>query len=313
MMRICLALLLWGSAVGSAAAMEPMEWMQRMFDSMSQSDYRGTFVYSRGQSLDAMELSHRNQDGVEQEHLRLLTGSERELLRRNQDMLCVWPSAQKIHHQVPQAQSISARFNSKTLERLPLYYQPELGEQQRVAGEACQEVRLQPVDALRYAQRYCVGEESGLMLRAEILDTSGVTLERIMFTEMEVQPEFAEADFVLSTEADAYERESVEPEVLSTEEPAVVHHELWPAGFERVAQRQRVLPHQQQAQHWVFSDGLARVSVFFEELPADAPAQSRQLKKGIYHVHQTDSPGRRITVVGEVPAKTVRLMAEALQ
>lgn len=65
--------------------------------------------------------------------------------------------------------------------------------------------------------------------------------------------------------------------------------------------------------HMVYSDGLASVSVFVE--PANT---ARKTLAGITHLGAVNAYGRQLenwqlTVVGEVPAKTVELIAESLQ
>ena len=64
---------------------------------------------------------------------------------------------------------------------------------------------------------------------------------------------------------------------------------------------------------WVFSDGLASVSLFVE--PFDA---QRHLREGMYSSGATQSMTRRLqewwlTVVGEVPQQTLRAFAQSLE
>jgi sigma-E factor negative regulatory protein RseB len=61
---------------------------------------------------------------------------------------------------------------------------------------------------------------------------------------------------------------------------------------------------------WVFSDGLASVSIFAE--PLDRPRQEASLSMGATQTLTRQFDGYSITVMGEVPVATLRLFASAL-
>jgi sigma-E factor negative regulatory protein RseB len=62
----------------------------------------------------------------------------------------------------------------------------------------------------------------------------------------------------------------------------------------------------------VFSDGLASVSVFIEP-SADNKSSKGDRRRGALNVHNKLIAGHKATIVGEVPAQTVELIAESLQ
>ena len=59
-----------------------------------------------------------------------------------------------------------------------------LGEVERVLGQDCQWIHLDPKDALRYAQRLCAELGSGLLLRAKTLGAKQQVLEQYAFTDL---------------------------------------------------------------------------------------------------------------------------------
>ena len=83
-----------------------------------------------------------------------------------------------------------------------------------------------------------------------------------------------------------------------------------PAGF-RMTDYQRRRLHQggEHAEHMVFSDGLATVSVYVEKLPANSKAFTGLSNMGAMNAFGTVLDDYQITVVGEVPAATVQNMA----
>ena len=65
-------------------------------------------------------------------------------------------------------------------------------------------------------------------------------------------------------------------------------------------------------EHMVYSDGLAMVSVFIEEVNVLSRPEARPTKIGGVNAFATYIDGYQITAVGEVPLKTVRLMANSV-
>jgi sigma-E factor negative regulatory protein RseB len=84
-----------------------------------------------------------------------------------------------------------------------------------------------------------------------------------------------------------------------------------PAGFALTLRRvQLIAGSPQPVQHLVYSDGLASVSVFIELNPAaKLPDLQGPDRMGSASTYSTRVNGHQVTVVGEVPPKTVEEMA----
>jgi sigma-E factor negative regulatory protein RseB len=61
------------------------------------------------------------------------------------------------------------------------------------------------------------------------------------------------------------------------------------------------------------SDGLASVSVFIERIVAEARGQLGSDQMGALNVYSLVVSGHHVTVVGDVPAVTVKMIAEAVE
>jgi sigma-E factor negative regulatory protein RseB len=87
-----------------------------------------------------------------------------------------------------------------------------------------------------------------------------------------------------------------------------------PAGYRKVTEMKRNVGASVDVGHIVLSDGLAAVSVFIEavgEKGAQAPlGLSRQ---GVVNVYTRKLDTYLVTVVGEVPAESVRLIAQNVE
>ena len=64
-------------------------------------------------------------------------------------------------------------------------------------------------------------------------------------------------------------------------------------------------------EHLVFSDGLATVSVYVETVTGDSEPLGGLSSMGAVNAYGAVADGHQITVVGEVPAATVEMMARS--
>jgi sigma-E factor negative regulatory protein RseB len=68
------------------------------------------------------------------------------------------------------------------------------------------------------------------------------------------------------------------------------------------------------AEHLVYSDGLASVSVYIEPHALSAPvAVESATMHGALSVHSVDAAGVRVTALGDVPPATVQAMARGVR
>ena len=158
-----------------------------------------------------------------------------------------------------------------------------------IAGRSTQRVSLRPRDTLRLAQVFEVDRDTGITLGAAVIDPGGAILERFEF-----------ADIALSSM----------PE--SVIEPAP---ELEMARAEVIPGYHILTPHSEQAAV-VVGDGLATASVFVEPLPQGSPAGEGATQRGATLTYARGvadgQQGVLITVMGEIPIVTARLLADSV-
>ena len=86
-----------------------------------------------------------------------------------------------------------------------------------------------------------------------------------------------------------------------------------PPGFRKTAEMQRTLPGKSAVvQHLVYSDGLAAISIFIEPAGGEAVVPHGGSAQGAIHVFARAVAGHQVTVLGEVPAVTVRQVGEGI-
>ena len=170
------------------------------------------------------------------------------------------------------------------------------------------------MDDLRYGYRMWIDADTGLLLRSDMLAPDGSMVERLMFTDMQSVANVAPERFRPSVEGAQYtEHEGAESAGARLESPSWIVGDM-PAGFRVVSHRRQAMPpHGMAVQHSVFTDGLASVSVFVEPPTADSMPLKGPSRMGAVHAFGRRVEGYQVTVVGEVPAVTVRRIAQSVR
>lgn len=320
-MRIRSAILLI-AALGSSftslsqASDQGHAWLMRMTDAAEKLNYDGHFVYRYDNQLESMRIIHKVDKRSVLERLISLNGAPREIIRDNKKVRCYLPDENSVvvGHRRTKVKSFPSVLPKK-LSVLDQNYSIELGGKERVAGRLAQEVVIKPKDNFRYGYRLWADTKTGLLLRADLFNTRGKPLEQFMFTHVEVGGKIARADLDpgMST------KEMIWHRVRSMEDKgkASVSWGLHgaPRGFSLSAESDRMMPEGKKTMnHLVYSDGLAAVSVFVEKVHKNDEKKETQgvSKMGAVHAFRKRINGHQITVVGEVPAKTVEAIARAV-
>jgi sigma-E factor negative regulatory protein RseB len=306
-MRWLLAMSLMLPALASAEG-EAYHWLERMNRALHTLDYEGRFVYLHGQALEAMYLAHTVRDGNEREHLVSLTGNAREVIRDNNSVICIVPSGDATKVDKRPAGRRFSPIQPIRPDQLTRFYHLELGGVERVAGREARALTITPADDLRYGYRLLLDSEHHLPLAVSTFNKEGQQISRILFTELKVgedvtapSPDLAAQDEMTRTVQPRNELQPTPPRWSFTD---------LPPGFELSMHRRRLMgPDDHEVEHFVFSDGLATVSVYVEEAPLGEGFD------GVSQMGSVTAIGRRLnehlaTAVGEAPRRTLeRILA----
>lgn len=267
-----------------AIAQSAEEWVEGIQSAVNRVSFDGVVVYHRDGQLDALSVRH-SQDGVQ---LQRLTGPALQAGVVGADANADLSSPDGL---------LFARTGLKTGEgavSLKLAYQTRALPDDRVAGRVARVIDLLARDSMRYSRRLWIDQESGVPLRSATYGADGQLVEQWMFAQITVQPRAEPQE----SSAGSGERELLE-------DPSRVRLHSVPAGFSLVSANAA-----EQGEHWVYCDGLARVSVFVEPLRADRPPLSGMQRRGLLSVFGRVAAGRQVVVVGEVPPATAERFAQ---
>ena len=293
-------------------------WLERMLRASQTLNYEGTFVYVQGNKLEAMHIIHRSGADGERQRLYSLNGSLREVLVTNDLVTCLLPEQE--------AQVIGTNFTRsplpislpRDLYRLEKYYRLDMLGSDRTAGLETQVVEIQPQDAFRFGYRLWLDSNTGMVLRSALLDENGHILEQMMFTSIELG---SEIDLTRLSPPEAVIHASAKPSAHPRGGEAV-EESNWtvtrlPRGFEQVMHKRftespsSVTEHE--TEHLVFTDGLATVSVFLENLQGAEPVLDGASRMGAMNAFGVVVDGYQVMVVGEVPIATVEMIGSSLE
>lgn len=322
------ALVVGAVAAGEAAAPVPADaraWLARIHLAASSRNYQGTMVFSAGGTMISSRVAHFQVDGQVYERIEALDGRPRQVFRHNDVVHTVWPDAGlavvERRGPVTGLPSSTQSVEPRALDQYEL--RPE--GRDRVAGRDALVFTLLPRDEWRFAQRLWADQETGLMLRADVLGPSRTPLESSTFSVVEIgvrsQPESV-LQPIRRLESMRVVRPAQVPAQLDREGWALVR--ALPAGFQlaQCVRRTSVMPPASGGAQpdagagviqAVFSDGLTHVSIFIE--PYDPARHRKDIQAQFGATHSL--AGRRgdhwVTAMGDVPGHTLRHFVEALE
>jgi sigma-E factor negative regulatory protein RseB len=315
------ALLLGLSIAGPAAAADSAEsqdglaWLRKMASASRQLNYVGTFVYRNSRQSETSRIVHFvNPAGGEFEKLETLDGPLREVIRTNDQVTCYLPNSKTVIVEKRTPRRFPALLPDQ-LTGLSDSYSVRTQGVDRVAGNECQVVVLEPRDNLRYGHYFCAEVNSGLPLRARTFDEKNELLESFAFTQLTIGGSF-KRELVKSRYASKSKDWKIDRSAIPVAEtPAdtgwIMVSRL--PGFKKMTELKRQIPGRTATvAHIVFSDGLAAISVFIEPLPSTkvAPQLSHQGAVNIYIGPVSDY---MVTALGEAPAATIMQVAKSLE
>ncbi len=288
-----------------------------MAQAMRELSYRGHFVFAHDDRIDSLSLLHINDANGIRERLRSLNGESREVLRENDNLTCVWPDRRQIiidRFTAASPRRLSPIRVPDNLQRLQRHYRFSVEGRGRIADRPAVVISILPNDDLRYGMKLWIAEDSKLMLQSLLLDELGQQREQVMFVDIEqLEPDAAALLSVLPVVDDSYAlvRSHTGDNTVAIEADPGWRLDELPSGFVlEAAYRKQLEEKAGFVQQMVLSDGMSSVSVFIE--PAANGALDGATSMGAVNAYGLRRGEVSITAIGEVPAQTVRRIAEAV-
>ena len=294
------------------------EWLQRLQLASRRRAYMGTFVVSVGSDMASARIWHVCDGEQQMERVETLTGAPRSTFRRNDQVLTFFPDSRVAVAERRESFGLFPNLLQSGDASIARFYNLRAAGHERVAGFETDVVQLRPRDKLRFAYKIWTEKKTGLVVKLQTLDVHGQVLEQAAFSELQLDVPVSMARLSqMMGNTEGYQVET--PDLVKTTAAA----EGWALkapvpGFQPMSGYRRSVASTAEGRHdstlqWIFSDGLATVSLFLEDFDP-----RRHVQPGAQALGATHTLTRRIgdwwlTAVGEVPQQTLQVFAQALE
>jgi sigma-E factor negative regulatory protein RseB len=282
-----------------------------------QTNYCGVFVYQSGGRVEMSRITHISDKDGEHERLEGLEGLRREVIRNN-DQVWLYLGDKKVRVEKRRAQRAFPALLPEQIQSLKENYQITQGDEDRIAEYHAHTVLFQPKDNLRYTRKMWAHSESGLLLKAVVLDERGRLIEQYAFSQLSIGGNI-DRKWIVPNESEAIllaQQRELSPLPTANIENS---HSGWqvdalPSGFKKVLEMQRTFSDKKiPVVHIVYSDGLAGISVFIEKIGETMDIHPGLSSQGAVHVFSRLVGDNLVTVVGEVPPRAVIQVADSVR
>lgn len=294
------------------------DWLMRMHEASKNRAYVGTFVVSSGGAMSSAKIWHVCEGNQQVERVETLTGAPRSIFRHNDQVVTFMPDQKVVRSEKRQSLSLFPELLQSTDSRIADFYRVRREGAERVAGVEADVIVLVPKDNMRFGYRVWTEQKKGLVVKLQTLDTDGKVLEQAAFSELQLDaPVKMDKLIQMMGKVEGYRVER--PVLVKTTASA----EGWVlkapvAGFKPVSCYRRPAAATnavtgEDPLQWVFSDGLALVSIFVEPFDRLRHDKEASLSLGATQTITRQLDAYWLTVMGEVPMTTLRLFASGLE
>jgi sigma-E factor negative regulatory protein RseB len=291
------------------------EWLTRMHDASRQRAYQGTLVVSAGPNMSASRIWHVCDGSQQMERVDTLTGTPRTTIRRNSDVITFAPETKTAWVEKRESLGLFPELLRMPSNAIPDHYDVRETGTDRVAGHQADRVEIVPRDALRFGYRIWAEQKTGLVVKMQTLGEQSAVLEQVAFSELNLSA---------PVRMDALKRQMADTRGYEVHKPAMkkttAEAEGWRMkevvpGFVSMSCHTRGAPGAAEptSLQWVFSDGLASVSLFVESFDPQRHGAEKIAVVGATHSFAHRRDAHWITALGEVPVTTLRRFAQALE
>lgn len=305
------------AASGKNAEIALSDWLERIHGASRRRTYVGTLVVSSNTgAMSSARIWHACEGEQQFERVESLTGAPRSTFRHNEEVVTFLPEQRVARTERRESLGLFPDLLNSGESSIPEFYAARRVGVDRVAGFETEVIQLVPKDRLRFGYRIWTEKRSGLVMKLQTLDLDGGVLEQTAFSELQLDaPVRADKLSQMMASTDGWRVEKAEP--VKTSAAAQGWHLKAPvAGFKPVSCYKRPVgaaPMPEGSMQWIFSDGLAAVSLFVE--PYDS---QRHQHEGLFSTGATQTLTQRVqewwlTAVGEVPPQTLKVFAQSLE
>jgi len=292
------------------------KWLAKMHHAAHMLNYEGKFVYGENNKLTSMKIIHSVDKKGEFERLISLDGSGREVIRTGDTVTCILPDKKSVVVDKSRPDTEFPPTFPLKITELSKYYKFHFGKDGMVAGRSSVKLMIKPKDKYRYSHTLWIDAKTGLLLKDHLIGDNGAIVEQFMFTEINY-PDSINVNRNLSNsknkkftwyEAKDFKAKKETSISMSWKVTRV------PAGFvPGVKRHHKMTVSAMPVEHFMYSDGLSSISIFVEKKIKSSKNLIGGSTMGAINAYGRAIGDYHVTVVGEVPHATVKMIGDSVE
>ncbi len=316
----------------------PEQYFNKMVETVSSINYKGILVFNNvapgDDNISALEIVHSHQDQKES-RISSIDGGPISVYRKNDQIKELLGGKRQIEKIM---NNPFENFCAKTLDNKQLMqnYKFQFEQDSIVAGREVKVVVLQPKSRQVFGYSFYVDKEHYMPLKMSYIPHNGANINSYMFVNIEYPTHFDETDLKIKMDGKVVmpdqeqrltdkgavdELRSLKAKSLkakSSKNKEDKYASTWRIGY--LPQGFKIFDHQvkkfhkknSSVEHFVFSDGIALISVYIEALPDNQIFRGSSIK-GAMSAYGAVQNGHQIVVVGKIPIETLELVGNSVK
>jgi sigma-E factor negative regulatory protein RseB len=303
------------TATTDSSGKQAQALLERMSVAMKTLSYEGVFVFIHGKQMETMRIIHSNENGIEKERLLSLVGAPREILRNNDRLVCILPDSKSVVVEKSLPKNYLPTGLQRVTTELKRYYTFSVTGRERMTGRQAIMIDVHPKDPYRYGYHLWLDEQTGMLLKSDLVNEHGDPVEQVMFTQIDIKDHIPDAELEPTISSQGFKWFKEDNDVASSAQ----QKSQWmvmklPAGYMQGMHKTHGLPTSRMpVEHLMFTDGISSVSVYIEEMNKSKPMMKGFSSIGAVNAYTTIMSDHYITVVGQVPRAAVKLIADSVR
>ena len=292
------------------------KWLAKMHHAAHMINYDGVFVYGQNNEMTSMKIIHSVDGNGEFERLISLDGSGREVIRRGDTVTCILPDkkAVVVDKTKPDAE-FPPMFPIK-IKQLSKFYDFHFGKDSYVADRKAVKLMIKPKDGFRYAHTLWIDAEHGLLLKDHLIDDGGKIVEQFMFTQVNYPSAINKTQLISKINSKKFTWYKAKEVAKNFDAAKSMNWKITniPAGFVAgVKRHHKMTVSAMPVEHFMYSDGLSSISIFVEKKMKTSKNLTGGSKMGAVNAYGRAIDNYHVTVVGEVPHATVKMIGDSVE
>lgn len=292
------------------------KWLAKMHHAAHMLNYEGTFVYGQNNELSSMKITHSVDKNGEFERLLSLDGSGREVIRSGDTVTCILPDKKSVVVDKTRPETEFPPTFPLKINQLLKTYSFHFGKNAIVAGQLSKKLVIKPNDKYRYGHTLWIDVKKGLLLKDHLVGDNSKIVEQFMFTQINY-PDVIKRSLLLFNDKHKkftwYEASDNDVKTKVKKSMGWKVMKVPPGFVSEVKRHHKMTMSAMPVEHLMYSDGLSSVSVFVEKQMKNSKNLVGGSTMGAVNAYGRAVGKYHVTVVGEVPHATVKMMGDSVE